>query len=180
MSTTKSLNLQFEKAIRLLAQYFPVSDEKSRKPRLFHLVRVGTYLYEKNYPEHIVLAGVLHDAIEWSSITTEMLRTEFGNVVTDLVLANTQSKTITDKVEKTNELIERCARHGQNALIVKAADVIDSFKWYTNQDNKSELEYCMRNADAIFRYKPAEFEDEIFKELHTWQTRFANPPKVLE
>jgi hypothetical protein len=42
---TKSLNIEFEKAVRLLAEAFPVSDENTRKPVLFHDIRVGVYLY---------------------------------------------------------------------------------------------------------------------------------------
>jgi len=61
---TKSLNLKFEKAVRLLVEYMPPSDTDSRKPILFHDIRVGVYLYENGYSENIVLAGVLHDAIE--------------------------------------------------------------------------------------------------------------------
>jgi len=61
---TKSLNLKFEKAVRLLVEYMPHSDADSRKPILFHDIRVGVYLYENGYSENIVLAGVLHDAIE--------------------------------------------------------------------------------------------------------------------
>ncbi len=165
----KLLNLDFEKAVRLLVKHFPPSDEASRKPALFHDLRVGVYLYENGYSREVVLAGVLHDAIEWSDITELMLREEFGDDVAKLVLACTKDDSITDKQEKTDELIKRCVQAGQEALIVKAADIIDSFKWYTSQDNKEELQYCRRNAEAIFRFKPNDFGDKIFDELKGWQ-----------
>ncbi len=63
---TNSLSLKFEKAIRLIAKHFPISVETSRKPRVFHVIRVGVYLYDHNYSEDIVLGGLLHDTIEWS------------------------------------------------------------------------------------------------------------------
>lgn len=165
---TKLLNIQFEKAVRLLAEYFPVSDESSRKPVLFHDIRVGVYLYEHNYSEDIVLAGLLHDALEFSEITEQMLRNEFGENVTKLVLACTKNDSIIDKQEKTDELIQRCVKNGEGALIVKAADTMDSFKFYTAVDNKDQLEYCIRNAKAIMKYKPDEFADRIFGELKKW------------
>jgi (p)ppGpp synthase/HD superfamily hydrolase len=171
---TKSLNLKFEKAVRLLVEYMPPSDENSRKPILFHDIRVGVYLYENGYSEDIVLAGVLHDTIEWSKMNEEMLRKEFGDEITKLVLASTKDDSITDKEEKTTELIKRCIQNGQDALIVKAADILDSFKWYSSQDNKNELQYCMRNASAIFKFKPDDFTDKIFDELRSWQIKFAN------
>lgn len=165
----KSLNLEFEKAVRLLAKHFPPADENSRKPALFHDLRVGVYLYENGYSREVVLAGFLHDAIEWSDITEQMLREEFGDDVANLVLACTKDDSITDKQAKTKKLIKRCVQAGQDALIVKAADIIDSFKWYSGQDNKEELQYCQRNAEAIFKFKPGDFNDKIFDELKRWQ-----------
>lgn len=169
-----SLNVAFEKAVRLLAKYLPLSLENSRKPILFHDIRVGVYLYENGYAEDIVLAGVLHDAIEWSQANEQMLKKEFGDKVVKLVLASTKDDSITDKEEKTTELIQRCIKNGQDALIVKAADIMDSFKWYASQNNEGELRYCMRNANAIFKFKPESFNDEIFNELRNWQTKFAH------
>lgn len=172
---SKTLSIQFEKAVRILAEYMPVSDENSRKPILFHDIRVGVYLYEHGYSEDIVLAGVLHDTIEWSGATEQLLRDEFGDSVVRLILASTKDDTIVDKAEKTNELIQRCVRNGQDALIVKVADILDSFKWYSNQNNEDELKnHCMKNAEAIFRFKPKDFDDKIFDELKSWQERFVN------
>lgn len=169
---TKSLNVKFENGIRFLVRHFPISDENSRKPVLFHDIRVGVYLYNHGYSEDVVLAGLLHDAIEWSGATKETVRDEFGENVLRLVLANTKDDTIEDKHGKTAELIRRCVQNGQDALIVKTADILDSFGWYAGQDNKGELGYCMRNANAIFKYKESGFDDPIFEELLTWKRRY--------
>jgi (p)ppGpp synthase/HD superfamily hydrolase len=169
---TISLNIKFETAIRLLVEHFPVSDETSRKPVLFHDIRVGVYLYECGYSEDIVLAGLLHDALEWSSASRELLLKEFGENVVRLVLASTKDDSILDKQEKTNELITRCVQNGEEALIVKCADILDSFKWYSAQENIGELKYCMRNANAIFTLKPETFDDKIFDELRVWREKF--------
>ena len=172
---SKILNIEFEKAVRFLVEHMPVSDESSRKPVLFHDIRVGVYLYENGYLRNIVLAGILHDAIEWSNASEDMLRSEFGDDVVKLVLASTKNDLITDKEEKTNELIKRCVQNGKDALIVKTADVIDSFKWYSSQNNEDELKnHCVKSAEAIFKFKPAGFEDKIFDELKNWRNKFSN------
>jgi len=168
-----SLHVKFEQAVRMLAEALPVSAPDSRKPVLFHDIRVGVHLYERGYPDQVVLAGVLHDALEFSSLTEEVLRKEFGDEVVRIVRANTKDDSIADKEEKIRELIQRCAKAGEDALIVKAADIIDSFTHYSQTDNEGELKYCMRNANAIFTYKPAEYKDTIFDELKTWQGKFA-------
>jgi (p)ppGpp synthase/HD superfamily hydrolase len=166
--TLKEVNIDFEKAVRLLTANCPLSDEKSRKPLLPHDIRVGVYLYENGYERDVVLAGLLHDTIEFTDVTREMIKEEFGENVLKLVLASTKDDSIADKEEKTNELIKRCAEAGQDALIVKTADIIDSYKFYTQINNEGELDYCRRNAEAIIRFKPNEFVDKIFEELKTW------------
>lgn len=165
----KLLNIEFEKAVRLLVKYFPMSNLETRKPVLFHALRVGGYLYEHNYPQNIVLAGLLHDTFEFSKMKKSTLRKEFGTEIVKLVKANTKNESITDKDDKTIELIQRCVKNGQAALIIKAADIIDSFKYYSKEHNRGQLQYCTRYAKAILRYKPANFKDKIFIELKSWQ-----------
>ena len=168
----KELNIEFEKATRLLAAALPVSTDKTRKPVLFHDIRVGVYLYENDYKREIVLAGLLHDALEFSTLTAEQIVESFGSEVLRLVKASTKDDSITDKTEKTNELIQRCVANGEDALIVKAADVLDSFKFYSAINNSDELAYCSRNASAIFAHKPDLMQDKIFDELRVWHDRY--------
>jgi (p)ppGpp synthase/HD superfamily hydrolase len=164
----KSLGIEFERAIRLLTKYFPINEEGSRKPVLFHDVRVAVYLYENGYSDDIVLAGILHDAIEWSKITEEMLQDEFSDKITNLVLASTKNKDI-ERKNRNEELIARCAKAGEEALIIKTADIIDSFKWYLRQNNQEQLQsHCIVDAKLILKYKPEKFQDKIFGELITW------------
>ncbi len=174
MTFMKKLNLQFEKAVRFLAKQLPISDENTRKPILFHDVRVGVYLYQHGYSADIILAGLMHDALEFSSMPEAMLKDEFGENVLRLVKANTKDDSIADKEEKTNELIKRCVRNGKDALIIKAADIADSFEYYTATNNNDQLEYCMRNAKAIFAFKPEDFTDPIFDRLATVMKQYGH------
>lgn len=163
----KALDIEFEKAMRMLVEHMPVSEEGSRKPILFHDIRVGAYLYEKGYPRDIVLAGVLHDALEFSAITEEMLQTEFGENILHIVKANSKDRSIQNSYERIEELIQRCAGAGQDALIVKVADTLDSFQHYTKTGNQPELEYCVKTAKSIFKYLPEDCKDKVFQELRT-------------
>ncbi len=167
----KSFGPLFEKAVHLLVNARPLSDEHSRKSALFHDIRVGVYLYENGYSEDIVLAGLLHDAIEWYGITQEDMRNEFGGAIANIVVACTKDDSIKDPIEKIEKIISQCVNAGKDPLIVKAADVLDSFKWYTSTQNENELLYCKRNADAIFRLKPHDIDDPIFDELKTWSDK---------
>lgn len=163
----------FEKAVHVLVARRPIAEEGDRKPALFHDIRVGVYLYENNYSADIVLAGLLHDAIEWYGIGEEILRKEFGDVITDMVIACTKDDTIKDPKEKIEKIIRQCIAIGKNALIVKSADILDSYRWYSKTQNDGELSYCARNAEAIFRLKPETISDKIFDELGKWYTKYS-------
>jgi len=49
----KTLDLQFETGLRLLAEKTGMSDLNARKPLLPHVVRVGSFLYKKGYADTI-------------------------------------------------------------------------------------------------------------------------------
>jgi len=174
MSLSKSLQINFENAVRLLARTMPVANESTKKPVLFHGIRVGVYLYEHNYSESVVLAGLLHDVLEDTNISEAEIQEIFGDTILALVKASTKDDSIKDDLEKTNELIKRCVENGENALIIKTADILDSFKWYSGQQNESEIAYCMRNAHAVFEYKPDTFNDPVFEELKKWRDKYTN------
>ena len=165
---SKTLDIEMEKAMRLLSEHLPASDENSRKPILMHDIRVGVYLYENNYSREIILAGILHDALEFCDLSEQQLKDEFGEAVFNLVKSCTKESASEDANEKIDELILRCTQNGKEALIIKAADILDSFKYYTAENNKEELEYCQKNAAAIFKYLPGRFEDKVFDELEKW------------
>lgn len=75
------LGFKAEKAIRLLCKLF--TEERSlTKPTLFHSIRVGNYLYKNGYPDHIVIAGFLHDVVEDTKTTTDEIVDLFGKNLT--------------------------------------------------------------------------------------------------
>jgi len=169
--------LEFERATRFLVEYLPESQKDSRKPILFHNLRVWQYLYARWYDQNIVIGWVLHDVLEWSKAHEALLAKEFWDTILNLVKASTKDDSIEDKVSKTHELIQRCIATGEDALIIKTADILDSFARYTQRENEKELEYCMRNANEILTQKPSEFQDPIFEELGKWMRRSEKKPK---
>lgn len=168
MDTQKSLDIEIEEAIRMLASYMPVSTADSKKSPFFHDVRVGTYLYNKEYPRDIILAGFLHDALEHSETPKEEIKKEFGENVLALVKANSKDYSIDDSWQRVEEMTSRAGQAGKDALIIRAADTINSFKHYTQTQNENQLSYCRKNAEEIFKYKTDEINDPVFEELREW------------
>lgn len=157
---------EIEEAVFFAAQHLS-NNGSWRKPLLFHAIRVGTYLYEHSYKKEVVIAGFLHDMLEdGNGVTTEILTEKFGTEVTRLVMASSKDFNITDKGQQKIELIERCVKEGEDALIVKAADILDNTKHYKKVDNKDELEnHCYGNIDLMRERIPHNFHDPIFEKL---------------
>ena len=162
----KFLDIDFERAVRLLVRQLPVSDENSRKPVLAHDIRVGVYLFEKGYEKDVVIAGLLHDVIEWGNMSAEGVAREFGDKVAHLVLANSKNKDLARGQERREDMARRCAQHGCDAMAIKAADTLDSFKYYTSVQNKEQLRnHCQPMAEYIFKHMPRGCKGQVFEEL---------------
>ncbi|MCB9798810.1 HD domain-containing protein [Candidatus Nomurabacteria bacterium] len=98
-------NISAEKAIHFLTKHFPVAKQGSRKPALFHDIRVGTYLYNHGYNEKIIVAGFLHDCLEWSRVNEGRLEKEFGKDILQIAKANSKDNSIENKEEKIRDMI---------------------------------------------------------------------------
>lgn len=169
----KLINLEAEKAIRLISKYFQKSSLKDKKFRLFHSIRVGTYLYENWYKKDIVIAWFLHDIIEFTKISKNEILNEFSKEIYELIIANSKNDSIKDSKKRIDDLIKRTCLHWNDAIIIKCADLIDSFKWYTQiEENKELINRWIQNIKAILKYKPNWFDDKIFDELMIWYKKY--------
>lgn len=164
----KELERKFEKALSLLCQYMPVGEER-KKPLLMHSLRVGMYLYERAYSSDIVIAGLLHDILEWTEGPEDLLKKEFGENVYTIVKANTKNRQIEDPAERRREYIDRCIQVGEEALIVKAADTLDSYRFYQTVGDPEEMKRSMDIVKTILEKLPEGFKDDIFKEIEQVQ-----------
>ena len=154
---------KYKKAIDLLRSNLDENFGKNR-PLLPHLLRIGRYLHENGYSEDIVNAGLLHDSLEWTGISEERIREEFSARVLDIVRANTKDRSIEDPIERRRDYVLRCADVGIDALIVKAADALDSFSYYSEAGNEKEIERSMNIASLILKHVDAD-QDDIFLKL---------------
>ena len=160
----KHLELAFERAVQLLTQSMPVGIDR-KKPVLMHSLRVGMYLYEQNYSEAVVIGGLLHDMVKWTESPKERITDEFGQSVFEIVMANTKDRSIEDKADERRDMVKRCAEYGKDALIVKAADTLDSLIFYRSVQNDEEIEYCLSIIKLIQEYLVDEMQDPMFDRI---------------
>lgn len=87
------------------AFYFAKRAHKNQKrvsgePYFIHPLTVAYYLLEWNLDEPTIIAGLLHDVVEDTSITIDQIREEFGEKIAELVDGVTKLKKIKSYREK--------------------------------------------------------------------------------
>jgi len=97
------------------------SDEASF---IVHPLEVGALLDATGSPEDVVVAGVLHDVIEKTSVTPEELRRQFGSRITGLVIALTEDPSIEPFAARKAALTAQIAAAGPPAAAISAADKV--------------------------------------------------------
>ena len=152
---------EIQKAILFLFKSFANVEDKN-KPELLHSLHVGYRLLDYKYSIEIIIAGLLHDVLEEGD-NTEDIKKMFGKKVYELVLVNSKDTSIKDWVAQYTELVARIAAHSKDALIVKAADVLDNFIFRFQAGNELEKKKVIHLANQVFKHTDS--NDRIFKEL---------------
>ena len=113
---------RLERAIALASRVHAGQTDKAGKPYITHPLRVMLDLMAQGVDEDILIAAVLHDAVEDTDVTIEGIRNIFGWRV-----ANTVDAVSRRDDEKYKDFIERAKRHPAGRL-VKIADVKDNMR----------------------------------------------------
>lgn len=76
----------------------------------FHAVRTASYLYTHGYKEYLCTAAILHDSIEDTPITKELIEKHFGQHVAGIVVANSKNNNL-PKEAILEDIVKRCAQY---------------------------------------------------------------------
>ena len=120
---------EIEGAINFLVENI-IATGNNPKPVILHSIRVGMSLLKLNYPKNVIIAGILHDIIEDSSVTSKNVAEKFGSQIADLVLGNSFNKNIENLEDRYKDLFSRCFLQGRSAAIIKAADIYDNLSFF--------------------------------------------------
>jgi len=134
---------RFEEKFKGVLDFVENSDLNSpNKPVKPHVKRVGEFLYKKGFSDEVVVAGLLHDMLEWSSVTEKELAEKFGLKILELIKANSKNRELFNKDINLSrkDTVQRCLSVGDNAMAIKIADVLDGYQHYLSLNNEKELE----------------------------------------
>jgi len=129
---------EIEQALQYLVHSFESSGDNP-KLVILHSVRVGMNLYNRDYQKHVVISGLLHDLLEDTNVTSGELRSEFGEEVAAIVEATSFDESIDDYLERHYDIYDRCFEMGRDAVVVKAADILDNSDYYGLGDSTELL-----------------------------------------
>jgi (p)ppGpp synthase/HD superfamily hydrolase len=95
----------------------------AQEPYINHLLEVASLVAEATggSDPNLVIAALLHDAIEDQGVTAEMLTSEFGQHVADIVMEVTDDKAL-PKAERKRLQVVHAPNKSRAAKLIKLAD----------------------------------------------------------
>ena len=105
-------------------------------PYIVHPLDVASTLMKNNAPDNVVIAGLLHDVVEDTSIHLSEIRDQFGDEVATLVngasepeeLVNSRDGKIENWRERKNHTIEFIKSTGHNMKLLSCADKLANIR----------------------------------------------------
>jgi hypothetical protein len=98
--------------------------DADRAPFILHPLEVAHLLQGRDYPDHVIAAGVLHDVLEDTDVDIAELREHFGPDVAELVAAVSEPEGEGSYAERKARLREVVAEASTDAAAVFAADKV--------------------------------------------------------
>jgi len=105
----------------------------AQEPYINHLLEVARLVAEATdgIIPRVVIAALLHDAIEDQGVTPETIASEFGQNVADIVMEVTDDKTL-PKAERKRKQVENAPTKSREAKLIKLADKISNVRAVAN------------------------------------------------
>ena len=153
-----------KKAERFQSAIIFLSDQVNKgsinpKPVFWHSFRVANNLYEDDQPEDVVIAGILHDALEDTKVSLELIRSAFGDKVANLVKTLTFDKSIPDKRLRYQEAYQRNLGGGQEALLIRTYDILDNSDYYQLAKSKEDYDFLLEKMKYFIDISSAVISD---------------------
>jgi (p)ppGpp synthase/HD superfamily hydrolase len=101
----------------------------AQEPYINHLLEVASLVTEatSGADPTVVIAALLHDAIEDQGVTAETIASEFGKRVADIVMEVSDDKTL-PKAERKRKQVENASKKSREAKLIKLADKISNVR----------------------------------------------------
>lgn len=121
-------------------------------PYIHHLLEVKSLLASIDATDDTIIAGVLHDALEDTSITEQQVRSIFGDNVLDMIALLTEDKTLS--LNKRHQMtIFKMLTASAKVINIKLADMLSNMcaipPTWDDEERAAYLDRCKDVLDAI-------------------------------
>ncbi len=157
-------SFEVEKAISFLVEKYNQSGKNS-KPVILHSIRVGMVLIEFEYDKDIIITGILHDLLEDTDVSFQEIKKNFSLKIAQTVQAVSYDPKIENPVTRYKEMFERVVANGQEAIVVKAADMIINIPYIRLVPDIKDQEKLLNKALYYIKLNSSFSSTPIFKKL---------------
>jgi len=160
------LDRRIEDAIIFMVNVFKNS-AKRRKPVILHSLRVAFDLMKRGYSEKIVIGAILHDILEDSDVRLSEIEQRFGREIAALVSACSMDRQIIDRDEQYRDAFKRAYEYGKDALIIRAADLLDNSFYIEFVEELSIQKWLIKKMKFFLDISRDKIgKEQIYEDLH--------------
>lgn len=131
---------------------------KDGKPYITHPLEVSVILAEWGADKETIIAGLLHDVVEDTSLSQEQVENEFGPTVSELVEGVTKftqvdfagNASMDDEVETLRRLFE-VMRKDIRVVIIKLADRLHNLQTISGLSEERQKEFAEETLDTYYK-----------------------------
>ena len=157
----------------------------AQEPYINHLLEVASLASEATSDSDpiVVIAALLHDAVEDQEVPVEMIAREFGKQVADIVMEVTDDKTL-PKDERKRKQIETAPKKSREAKLIKLADKTSNLRTIASSPAadwsvKRRLEYIESAQNVVAGLRGiSPWLEQQFDEAAAAAERSLNPPRA--
>lgn len=122
------------------------------KPVILHSIRVASLLWLNGASQNSVIAAILHDILEDTSVTPSEVEDKFGKNISDIVQSLTFDTNASDyesKLSAAERSFCQSKSIGLEALHVRASDLIDNSHYYKLSNDKELVTYLKKKYELF-------------------------------
>ena len=138
-------------AYNVAYEYHDGQKRKSGEPYIIHPISTAIILANLEVDQATVIAGLLHDTLEDTDISEELIREKFGEQVLFLVKGVTKLATSSKKDRKINSYrnMLNCMAEDLRVLIIKLADRLHNLRTLNFQSREKQIAIAQETLDII-------------------------------
>lgn len=105
-------------------------------PYIIHPLGVAKILIENSFSDEIIIAGILHDTVEDTSVKLQDIEKEFGAKIANLVLGTSDLNRTDSWEERRRQKIKYLETAPIEVIIIECADKLDNIRAIRHDYNK--------------------------------------------